>query len=206
MSSICPRNKTVGLTQTIDAVNAGLQSLCSDESLTFINNDPAFHLADGTINGGYLLQDGIHLTHKATERLAKNLNLVLERPERERCKQTKHDTNRQTSDCAAQRENDSHPRRHGCERSGSTRVKRHDNPHHGKHLHRAEKPQATNTSISVGSKVGTTTAATRTTTVTNTSSTPQMTTSIVTTNTATGHATTVAKSTTTRSSVVTATG
>ena len=82
VSSRCPRNKTVELTQTIYAVNAGLQSLCSDESLTFINNDPAFHLADGTINDGHLLHAGIHLTHKATGRLAKNLNLVLERPEK----------------------------------------------------------------------------------------------------------------------------
>ena len=31
VSSICPRNKTEGLTQIIDAVNAGLQSLCSEE-------------------------------------------------------------------------------------------------------------------------------------------------------------------------------
>ena len=60
---------------TIDAVNAGLQGLCEDEDVSFVNNDPSFHLADGSINDGYIMKDGVHLTYNAVNKLARNLNL-----------------------------------------------------------------------------------------------------------------------------------
>ena len=46
------RMKPENIKGTIDAVNAGLQGLCEDEDVSFVNNDPSFHLADGSINDG----------------------------------------------------------------------------------------------------------------------------------------------------------
>ena len=197
VSIICPRNKNVELTQTIDAVNAVLQCLCSDESLTFTNNDPAFHLADGTINDGHFLQDGIHLTHKATERLPKNLNLVLERPEKSVNKQNTTQTGKPAAAPLNVKKIATHDAmdvsaafwKHAREKARQPIPRQVPTPRRettgNQHQHQRRQQS----------------------TVTSTSSTPLMTTtSIVTANTATGHATTVAKSTTTRSGVVTATG
>jgi lysophospholipase L1-like esterase len=76
VSSVCPRLKPDNIKEQIDAVNAGLQSMCADDDkTTFINNDPIFHLADGSINDGYLLTDGVHLRRQATTKLARNLKL-----------------------------------------------------------------------------------------------------------------------------------
>ena len=75
VSSICPRMLPENVKGTIDAVNAGLQGLCEDEDVSFVNNDPSFHLADGSINDGYIMKDGVHLTYNAVTKLARNLNL-----------------------------------------------------------------------------------------------------------------------------------
>ena len=39
----------------------------------------SFHLADGNVNDGYYLNDRIHLTHKATDKLALNLKLNIKK-------------------------------------------------------------------------------------------------------------------------------
>ena len=75
VSSICPRMKPENIKGTIDAVNAGLQGLCEDEDVSFVNNDPSFHLADGSINDGYIMKDGVHLTYNAVNKLTRNLHL-----------------------------------------------------------------------------------------------------------------------------------
>ena len=62
VSSIYPRLTTNETTNTIDAVNAGLVSLCDEKSVAFINNTPSFTLSDGSVNDGYLQRDGVHLT------------------------------------------------------------------------------------------------------------------------------------------------
>ena len=77
VSSICPRIKpnNAPLCGIIETVNAELQVMCDDEGVTYVDNTSSFHLADGTINDGYLLVDGVHLTRTASDRLAKNLGL-----------------------------------------------------------------------------------------------------------------------------------
>jgi len=46
--------------------------------ITFINNDLTFKLSDNTVNDGYLLDDGIHLNNRGTNRLAKNMRLKID--------------------------------------------------------------------------------------------------------------------------------
>ena len=75
VSSACPRLKTAGTTNTIDAVNAGLVTLCAEKDVIFADSTPSFTLDDGSVNDGYLHRDGVHLTHAAVYRLAKNLRL-----------------------------------------------------------------------------------------------------------------------------------
>ena len=45
-------------------------------NINFVNNDLTFRLQDNSINDGYYLPDGIHLSSASTTKLAKNLNLV----------------------------------------------------------------------------------------------------------------------------------
>ena len=75
ISGICPRLKPAGVDKTIKAVNEELQLLCEVKGADFIDNAPSFTLADGSINDGYLLADGIHLTRTAVNKLAANLKL-----------------------------------------------------------------------------------------------------------------------------------
>ena len=75
VSSVCPRLKTADITNKIDAVNAGLVTLCADKKVIFADSTPSFMLGDGSVNDGYLHRDGIHLTHAAVNRLAKGLRL-----------------------------------------------------------------------------------------------------------------------------------
>ena len=60
VSSVYSRLTTHETTSTINAVNAGLVSLCDEKNVTFINNTPSFTLSDGSVNDGYQ-QDGVHL-------------------------------------------------------------------------------------------------------------------------------------------------
>ena len=46
VSSLCPRTEKRA-NENIDAVNAGLQKLCTDKNCKFIDNHGAFILADG---------------------------------------------------------------------------------------------------------------------------------------------------------------
>ena len=77
ISSVCPRNRGDEVTQRITTLNAGLKVRCEELSVDFIDNDPLFHLQDGSRNDGFLLADSIHLTHAATNKLVSNLQLVL---------------------------------------------------------------------------------------------------------------------------------
>ena len=65
VSSICPRMTTTETQQTIDAVNAGLLSMCDERAVKFVDN----------VNDGYLQPDGVHITRKATDKIARNLCL-----------------------------------------------------------------------------------------------------------------------------------
>ena len=75
VSSICPRMTTTETQQTIDAVNAGLLSMCDERAVKFVDNTPLFTLSDGSVNDGYLQPDGVHITKKAIDKIARNLCL-----------------------------------------------------------------------------------------------------------------------------------
>ena len=78
VSTVIPRiTDTENVSERIDAMNAGLVSMCHSENHTIINNDNFFKLRDGEINDGYFLADGTHLTKSGTNRLAKTLNLKI---------------------------------------------------------------------------------------------------------------------------------
>ncbi len=69
ISSICSEIPNAEVAARIDAVNAGLQVMCGEENVTSVDNAPSFHLKDDSINEAYYLDDGIHLTYKATDKL-----------------------------------------------------------------------------------------------------------------------------------------
>ena len=71
ISTVLPRS------ERIDALNAGLVEMCTAEGLTLINNEETFKLEDGSINDGYYLDDGTHLTMAGTNLLDKNLKVNL---------------------------------------------------------------------------------------------------------------------------------
>ncbi len=76
VSSICPRLSKKETQEKIDAVNAGLNVVCSDiTDVAFIDSTPTFRLGDGSINDGYLLPDGVHLTGNGVNKLAQKLEL-----------------------------------------------------------------------------------------------------------------------------------
>ena len=68
VSSICPHRRAPEVLDCIGGLNAARSVLCDELGATFINNDPSFHLQDGSVNDGYLLPDGVHLTKPATNK------------------------------------------------------------------------------------------------------------------------------------------
>ena len=84
-SSICPRMSSEDIKSRIDAVNAGIQVLCDEENVNFVDNNPCFHLKDDSINDAYILSDGIHLTYRGTNKLAHNLKLMLKKGQNNFC-------------------------------------------------------------------------------------------------------------------------
>ena len=71
VGSICPRLTSDSTQNQIECVNAGLLDMCSEkENVSFVDNTPAFKLGDGTINDGYFMPDGVHITRPATNKLA----------------------------------------------------------------------------------------------------------------------------------------
>ena len=81
VSSVCPRRKSTELNERIDTLNAGLQGLCEDLQVEYVDHSPSFKLQDGTFNEGFILPDGVHLTRAATNELVLNLRLELRQGE-----------------------------------------------------------------------------------------------------------------------------
>ena len=79
--SVCPRIKSITVSQRIESLNAGLKGIAGDLGVDYLDNDPIFHLQDGTLNDGYLLADGVHLTRPATNRLVAHMQLPLRQGE-----------------------------------------------------------------------------------------------------------------------------
>ena len=77
-SSICPRRGSSQILEKLEATNAGIKVACSeDTNIEFVDNRAFLYLGDGSVNEGFLAEDGIHLTNAASNRLAKHLGLRL---------------------------------------------------------------------------------------------------------------------------------
>ena len=97
VSSVCPRNSGDEVTERIKALNAGLKVLCDDLGATFVDNNPAFLLQDGSRNDRFLLADGVHLTRAATIKLTTNLQLKLRHGENNAFSDHRHHRHRDRS-------------------------------------------------------------------------------------------------------------
>ena len=74
-------------------MNAGLLVTCSDtDGVEFTDSTPSFRLADGAINDGYYMPDGIHITKTAMNRLASNLQLKVKSRAEGVCHNVVHQT------------------------------------------------------------------------------------------------------------------
>ena len=88
ISSVPPRTDSVQHQENVEKLNAGLCVMARDTGVTFINNDDTFKLGDGSPNDGYLLDDGVHLSNRGSNRLARNLHLTTD-PKMNVCKEKK---------------------------------------------------------------------------------------------------------------------
>ena len=77
IATVLPRDLGQETSERIATLNAGLVEMCTAEGLTLINKEETFKLKDDSINDGYYLDDGTHLTMAGTNRLAKNLKVNL---------------------------------------------------------------------------------------------------------------------------------
>ena len=74
IASIPPRTDKEEAHARVASVNAELCVIAAESRATFVDNDATFHLADKSVNDGYLMVDGIHLTYAGVNRLAKTLH------------------------------------------------------------------------------------------------------------------------------------
>lgn len=79
-------------------VNGGLEVLCNEEQINYVDNSNIFFLQDRSLNDGYFITDGIHFTWKAATRLARNMKLILAEGVQHACKisKKKRQPNRET--------------------------------------------------------------------------------------------------------------
>lgn len=75
ISGVCPRLDTSKDQEHFPAFNAGLPSLCEEKECSFIDHSPSFTFSDGSVNEGFLINKGPHLTRAGSNRLIKNLGL-----------------------------------------------------------------------------------------------------------------------------------
>ena len=76
LGSIIPRTDNSRAQLKSENVNLKFKELCERNINTqFVNNDPSFRLADMSINNGFLLPDGLHLSPQGSEKLIKNFNV-----------------------------------------------------------------------------------------------------------------------------------
>ena len=75
--SITPHMNMSEMTSDVmEQVNSGLLSLCAEkENVSFIDVTSMFKLEDGSFNDGFICEDGVHLTKRGVNKLAKLLEL-----------------------------------------------------------------------------------------------------------------------------------
>ena len=76
VTGICPRPENPIVQDRINQVNIALKTASEKHDFKFIDTNNMFTLKDGSINDGYLLDDGVHLTYKGTEKLAQKLHVL----------------------------------------------------------------------------------------------------------------------------------
>ena len=59
-------------------------------SVNFVDVTRVFHLADCTVNGGYVLQDGVNITRSATSKVDWKLNLKMKDKKEGFCRSYSH--------------------------------------------------------------------------------------------------------------------
>ena len=147
VSSICPRLTSDATQKQIESVNAGLLSMCTDKTnVSFVDNNPSFKLGDGSINDGYYLADGEHITRAATNKLSKNLNLNVRDQAEGVCKDNRQNTVRHgvmsrsgvaapTQHTSTTDENGWQSQRHkgNARQRHDNKHQRHDNNHQQRH-------------------------------------------------------------------------
>ena len=75
VSSVCPQVGRDHVERT-DGLNAGLPAICTELDV-FVNNDSIFYLNNGSVNEGFLYEDGKILNRPGINKLCKNLKLPL---------------------------------------------------------------------------------------------------------------------------------
>ena len=75
VSGVCPRLDSTEVAERCQALNAGLESVAEEKDCEFVDHSPSFTLADGSVNEGFLIGKGPHLTRSGTNRLTRNLKL-----------------------------------------------------------------------------------------------------------------------------------
>ena len=115
--SIPPRIDDPKKQDRVKSLNACLCTVANETGATFIDNDPAFLLQDGSPNDGYLLTDGVHLSTTGTNRLVKNMRLpVKEKFRRNVCKDL-NNGNKPTGDWTVVQRKHRNPLRHAGNRN-----------------------------------------------------------------------------------------
>ena len=78
VASIPPRCDSEQANEKVATANVAIKKISSDMSVTFVDNDPSsFKLANGAVNDGYIVKDGLHQTAPGSNRLARNLKLSI---------------------------------------------------------------------------------------------------------------------------------
>ena len=95
VSSIPPRLTPKETREKISAINAGLLTLCKEKGTTFVDNDQYFVFPDGTINEGFLTDDGVHVSTSGINRIAKAIGLRSKNPEGGVCRKPNSSGRRQ---------------------------------------------------------------------------------------------------------------
>jgi lysophospholipase L1-like esterase len=81
VAAIPPRTDSEKAQENVTLLNAAICSVASETSAIFANTTPAFSLADGTPNDGYLTHDGLHLNKAGTNKLMKVINAKIITPD-----------------------------------------------------------------------------------------------------------------------------
>ena len=139
IASTPPRSDSPTKNDRVTAANEMLKGLASRMGVTYIDNDPSFKLADGSINDGYIAKDGLHLTAAGTNRLIKNMKLTTVNGAVNVVKSGRPATRQRRSTTIEQHDGRQYPHRNAADKSAYRRRPegRLDHHHHHNERHSA---------------------------------------------------------------------